>query len=556
MIPSGTPSTESAGSGRPGPSDHATTPPVVCVRTSADAAEAGRPKSVRTVQAFSALRRRAHRTDSESPLWPALVGAALTLTVAFIGMTRPPLWTDEAATISAADRSLRGLIELVSTFDVVHALYYLMMMPWMEVFGTSPLSVRTPSALVLAVGAFLTVRIAMEYARPVAPRLTVTVGLAAGLLFAVLPGLTWMGQEARGFSFGTTCALMAWWSYERWLRTNNDHFLFAVIAAQLLAIYFTLYAAMVVPLYVLRTTAYGWRPAAKAAGAAMAIALGTLPLVLMALPQQGQVSWISTTWFSMVQGMAAKQFFLGYGLSRGPWNDTARALAVTLAGLTTILVLVAIVLGPLRRMQAWLWSWILFPMIVLLAVRWAGGQFYEARYLAFTAPALVVLLALITTLCVPRRSVGMLLLGIVAVLCLPALSAEHMATKNDSDYRSASDFLEPADTIYFMDPASRGITIAYPHGTRAMDPMLAESPEDSGSLWGRNHSAEVAFQQTPSGSVAVVTWRAGGQGGNEDGQGGDHDAVVNHFISTGCTTTETFLDGYNRSTMLDCRKGR
>ncbi|MCJ8505913.1 hypothetical protein MRU69_13790 [Kocuria flava] len=471
----------------------------------------------------------------------------MTLVVAFIGITRPPVWTDEAATISAADRGVSAFVDLVSTIDIVHGLYYLLMMPWIDVFGSSPLSIRTPSALVLTAGAFIAVRLTMRYAHVEAPDRAVTAGLAAGVLFAVLPGLAWMGQEARPYPFGTVCALLAWWSYERWLRTHEDRWLILLVVAHLLAIYFTLYAAMAVPLYVLRALGHGRRTALKATGAAAALGAGTLPLVLTAVPQQGQVSWISTTPLSMLQGMAAKQFFIGYGLSDGPWFEPVRVIAVILACLTLVLVLLGMVLGPLRRTQAWLWSWIAFPALVLLVVRLVGGQFYEARFLAFTAPALVVLLALVTTVCIRRRAVGLVTLGVVVVLCVPAVIGQHERTKNNSDYRSAYALLERADTIYFLDAGSRAIVTAYPQQTPAKDPMLLESPEESGSLYGRNRLLDVALQGSPSGTTAVVTQRA-----DREGQGDNHDAVVDRFVSTGCTVQASLEDAYNRSTLLEC----
>ncbi|MFI7744881.1 hypothetical protein [Kocuria rhizosphaericola] len=488
-------------------------------------------------------RLRARGLHRELPLWPAFVSAALTSLVAFIGITRPSIWPDEAATISATDRSYESLMELLSTMDIVHGLYYLVMMPWVEVFGTSSLSIRTPSALMMATGALLTTRITMNYARSAAPHRAIRAGLAAGALYATLPILAGMGQEARGFAFGTAFVLLAWWGYEKWLRSRDDRWLIVLVVGHLLAVYFTLYAAMVVPLYVFRAMNHGRRPGLKAAGAAVVIAAGTLPLVLLALPQRGQIDWISTSPVSIIKRMVSSQFFIGQGISDGPWYHLLQAIAVVLAGLTVAIIAVGMVHGPLRRTQAWLWAWIAFPMLVVFTARLVGGQFYDERYMIFTAPALVVLLALVITVCIPRRSISILALGALIALCLPAVVAQHGSTKNNSDYRRASAILEPANTIYFLDAKSHDITTAYPHETEASDPMLLASAEDSGTLNGHTAPPELAFNHTPSGSIGVAGSTLKQQ---------KYDAVVNHFVSTGCTVVDDFQDEWIRTTLLTC----
>lgn len=87
------------------------------------------------------------------------------------------------------------------------------------------------------------------------------------------PGLAWLGHEARGYPFGTFCVLLAWWSYERWWRTRVDRWLTVMVISQLLAVYFSMYAAMLLPLYVLRACLRGWRAAVKTGACAAVIGM-------------------------------------------------------------------------------------------------------------------------------------------------------------------------------------------------------------------------------------------------------------------------------------------
>src|SRR5690242_10159314 len=54
-----------------------------------------------------------------------VLAAVLAVAVSAAGAARPSLWFDEAATISAATRSLPELWRLLHNIDAVHGLYYL-----------------------------------------------------------------------------------------------------------------------------------------------------------------------------------------------------------------------------------------------------------------------------------------------------------------------------------------------------------------------------------------------------------------------------------------------
>ncbi|KKK07168.1 hypothetical protein LQ51_04045 [Micromonospora sp. HK10] len=125
-----------------------------------------------------------------------------TLLVTLAGIGRAQLWRDELATWSAATRPVRDLVRLAGTIDAATGPYYLFMHGWTALAGTSPTALRLPSALAMAGAAALTARLGARLAGDRA-------GLLAGLLFAVLPGTSRYGQEARPYALATLLAVLA-----------------------------------------------------------------------------------------------------------------------------------------------------------------------------------------------------------------------------------------------------------------------------------------------------------------------------------------------------------
>lgn len=134
------------------------------------------------------------------PVW--LPPALLTLAVTATGLGSAQLWRDELATWSAATRSPGELARLAGTIDAATGPYYLLMHFWTVVFGDSPIALRAPAVLAMTVAAGL---LAVLGARLVDRR----AGLFAGLLFAVLPGTSRYGQEARPYALATMLAVLA-----------------------------------------------------------------------------------------------------------------------------------------------------------------------------------------------------------------------------------------------------------------------------------------------------------------------------------------------------------
>ncbi|MEU7801903.1 glycosyltransferase family 39 protein [Micromonospora arborensis] len=134
------------------------------------------------------------------PVW--LPPALLTLAVTLTGLGSAQLWRDELATWSAATRSPHDLVRLAGTIDAATGPYYLLMHGWTAVVGDSTIALRVPAVLAMTVAAGL---LAVLGAWLVDRR----TGLFAGLLFAVLPGTSRYGQEARPYALATMLAVLA-----------------------------------------------------------------------------------------------------------------------------------------------------------------------------------------------------------------------------------------------------------------------------------------------------------------------------------------------------------
>ncbi|MCO1598497.1 glycosyltransferase family 39 protein [Micromonospora sp. RHAY321] len=141
-------------------------------------------------------RSRLHRV----PVW--LPPALLTLVVTGTGLGSAQLWRDELATWSAATRSPGDLARLAGTIDAATGPYYLLMHGWLAIVGDSTVALRAPAALAMAVAAGL---LAVLGARLADGR----TGLFAGLLFALLPGTSRYGQEARPYALASMFAVLA-----------------------------------------------------------------------------------------------------------------------------------------------------------------------------------------------------------------------------------------------------------------------------------------------------------------------------------------------------------
>ena len=367
------------------------------------------------------------RSSATAPVAVGLFGFVLAAAASWI----PSPWYDEAATISAATRTLPQLFALLQNVDAVHGVYYALMHVWLGLVGYSPFALRLPSAVAVGVAAGALVVLVRRLAPGPAGRRT---ALVAGLVFGLLPRVTWMGTEGRSYAISVLLAVtltllfVGAWGWHR--RDRPQRALawaaYGVIAAAACATF--LYLALLVlahgvtALLLARQRAggrglVGWALASSAAG------LAVLPLVIDEVRQSKQVDWISPLSASTPKNVVVAQWF---------YENTAFAWvgwALVLLGIAALLI--PLLRGRSRpdggRLLAVVLPWMIVPTAALLVATAVATPLYSARYLTFCAPTVAILIAVALT--APRRA-WIAVAGLLLCLAITAPSYLHQRSEN------------------------------------------------------------------------------------------------------------------------------
>ena len=144
----------------------------------------------------------AGRPDRLASGWVAIGPALLTLVVTLYRIGVPSFTRDEGATLLAVHRSFPQMIRMLSNVDVVHTEYYALIWVTSRLAGSGELAARAPSAVAMAVAAGVVTLLGQ---RLVSGR----AGLAAGLLFAAFPSVSFYAEDAREYALVTALATVA-----------------------------------------------------------------------------------------------------------------------------------------------------------------------------------------------------------------------------------------------------------------------------------------------------------------------------------------------------------
>ncbi|MCG5438009.1 glycosyltransferase family 39 protein [Micromonospora sp. PSH25] len=417
------------------------------------------------------------------PVW--LPPALLTLAVTLTGLGSAQLWRDELATWSAATRSPGDLARLAGTIDAATGPYYLLMHVWTSVFGDSTIALRVPAVLAMTVAAGL---LAVLGARLVDRR----GGLFAGLLFAVLPGTSRYGQEARPYALATMLAVLATLllvtalrrpSWARWAG-------YAVAVAALGLIH--LIALTLLAAHALVVLIAWWRGPAPAGianpahldaerdrrvwrwlVAVVPVALLAGPLLVKARTQQSrQLNWVHLARLddlTALPGGVAQSSVVG-GLLVG-----VAALGAARLGRRALLPVGAVLL----------------PVLLLFA---AGTvvPLWVPRYLVFVVPFACLLAgAALAAVAAPAALVVVVLAGLLGLPDQAALRRTHEWPRSAPvDYAGAArviaDGQRPGDAVVYSPRHSwlfLDLGIEYHLGNPPRDVLVTEDEVRRGDLW-------------------------------------------------------------------------
>lgn len=384
------------------------------------------------------------RVTVEEPVRPArpsdaVAVALLAIGVSAAGAARPSFWFDEAATISAGTRSVSELLRMLSNIDAVHGLYYLVMHGWFAVFPATEFLSRLSSALTVGVAAAGVVVLGRQLS-------TRSVAVTAGVLFAVLPRVTWAGMETR--SYAATMAAAVWLTVFCVFATRRGgHWgrwvLYAVLAAA--ATVLNVFLVLLVPVHAVVVA--GCRPpygprARPVVGWALSATLAlaaVVPFLLFCQTQLFQVRWISPLSADTFLEILQEQYF-----------EEAVPFAV-LAGIVMATAVATVVGrrqtngsgGDNRRLVWILLTWITVPTATLVLYSALHHPIYYPRYLSFTAPALALLLALCVVNVGRTRGRITVILVLFAAAALPNYLVQRGPyAKEQMDYSQIADVIQ------------------------------------------------------------------------------------------------------------------
>jgi mannosyltransferase len=358
---------------------------------------------------------------------PAMV-AVFAVAVSAAGAARPSLWFDEAATISASTRSVPQLWRLLHNIDAVHGLYYLVMHGWFAIFPVTEFWSRLSSCLAVGIAAAGVVVVGKQFS-------TRTVGVCAGVIFGILPRITWAGIEARSYALTAAAAVWLTVLVITAARRNTAAlwplYTLALMMSTLLNVFAVLmvlvHAAVVAVVAKNRVAVMRW-----AAAAAVAV-LTVAPFLMFCRTQIAQVRWISPLQPATFLEIVQQQYFdhsVGFALLAGvvlaaplvlrrPWPTGNRQLA----GIAV--------------------AWIVLPTAVLLLYSAVQQPIYYPRYLCYTSPGMALLLAVcLATLFRTRERVT----AVVAAFALVA-TPNYLLGQRGPYAKEGMDFSQVADVI-------------------------------------------------------------------------------------------------------------
>ncbi len=425
------------------------------------------------------------RPQPRGRLLDPLAVALLAAVVSNVAASRPSLWFDESATISAsASRSLPDLWRLLGHIDAVHGLFYLVMHGWFAIFPPTEFWSRVPSCLAIGAAAAGVVVFAKLFTSR-------TVAVCAGVVFAILPRVTWAGVEGR--SYALTAATAVWLTVllVTSVRRNRWRLWLLYMVALMLSILLNIYLVLLVPAYAVVVPVLRRRKSVVLRWAITSlVAVGAMtPLMLFAHGQSFQVAWISRLKWHTILDVVQHQYFE----NSVPFAILAALIFV--AALTIRLTGRWASAGDTRRVLIICAAWIVVPTAISLIYS-AFEPFYYPRYLFFTTPAMAVVLAVcIVTVVRNPRWIALVLIVLTAV-ALPnyLLSQRQRYAKEGWDYSDVADVISahaaPGDcllvdnTVDWLPGPIRALLAARPAAYRPLvDVGRGQRASERGTLW-------------------------------------------------------------------------
>ena len=415
---------------------------------------------------------------------PTLVGV-FALAASLVGLGTPSVWYDEVATISGSTRTLPQLWQLLGTVDAVHGVHYALMHLVFELLGYSPFTLRLPSAVAVATTAGVVVMLGRRIHGPL-------LGLVGGVVFSILPRVTWMAVEGRSYALSALLAAILSLVLMRAVEHPGWRWWLVYAAVALLSCVTFLYLGLVIVAHgvgmlvalVRRERAAG-RTAARWAGAAGVAGVLALPFLALVVSQSSQLPAMVPLGAQTIAEVAVSQWF---GTSI-PW--AVAGLALMIFGLWPRSGDGAVG-GRVILMSA-----LVVPTGALLLVALSDPGIYQPRYLGMCTPfvALAIAWGIVK---ISARPIAVMVVGLLVVLAIPQIVSQRgPESKKDASWSTVAQFIHQqraenggTTAIVFgkIQPhhgaSARVIAYAYPAAFEdTVDVTLGIPAAGTGGLW-------------------------------------------------------------------------
>jgi mannosyltransferase len=317
----------------------------------------------------------------------SLIVGIFATAVSATGSWIPSLWGDEGASVLSATRPFPSLLAMLTHVDAVHGLYYIGLHAWVDVFGSSPFSVRLPSAIAIGVTAAFVTALCGRFG-------SVAFAICAGIFAAILPRLTYAGEEARSYAFDAAIAtvivfLLAEIMLRRGESSGRLWIAYSVMVA--IGIYAFLYLGLMMlvagaALWLTPSLRHQLRSWAIASGAAVA---ASLPLLVFAFIERNQIAFLSHRDVITADAIFVQMWFGAIVFAVIAW---ALIILGTAGYLADAVHERRPGLPATPRLELIALAWLVIPVALLILMSVIEAS-YTARYGTFAAPAAAVMMA-------------------------------------------------------------------------------------------------------------------------------------------------------------------
>jgi mannosyltransferase len=439
---------------------------------------------------------------------PLIVGV-LAAVVSLGCAGRPSFWYDEAATISASySRSLHQLWQMLGNVDLVEGLYYLLMHGWFDVFPATEFWSRAPSGLAVGGTAAGVVVLGRQFVSRDA-------ALASGVICAILPRSTWAGIEARPYALSMMAAVWLTVLLVYATRRDDGWAWLSYGAVLTISILLDLYLALLFFAHVAFIWAFQRSKTVRrrfAITSAVASCVMT-PFIVAAIGQAHQISWIAPIGHRTIEDVTIQQYF-----ERSPAFALLSAL-VAAAAIILWLRISAQLTDSGRQLLTLATAWLLIPTALIVAWSAFVHPIYTPRYLAFTAPAMALVLGICIAALASRPWAVAALLGLLVIAAAPnyLIAQRNPYAKYGMDYSQVADLISEKaapgdcllvnDTVTFMPAPMRPLMAARPNAYRKLvDLTLWQRAADRNDVFDTNLIPEVVARPlNQCGVVWIIT---------------------------------------------------